>query len=293
MVLKEQDFGLKSALGVACICATSDVHVYVCRRRENHGTNHQMRRPELSPQPEHVQPITLCGLPTRATTTLPRTTMATLQSIPRFLLPRGPHLLRPQPRALRPLPSTTSLRHASVSAKGLSEEFRRRREAQQSKGTPVIPQPDKYRPPSHSKKAPNRNLENKVYGPPISEEDRKRMATKKYPNMMSPEGTFSHWFLHNKAIHLWITMVINPSFPPSPTIHDPRKLATDPAYHREFSSHSRQQPGTWTLSQRLFTPISFPRARIIYTTPSSPHRDLSKFTRCTWHKRRRSTSSSD
>ncbi|CAE7010103.1 hypothetical protein CFE70_001842 [Pyrenophora teres f. teres 0-1] len=134
--------------------------------------------------------------------------MATLQSIPRFLLPRGSHLLRPQPRALCPLPPTTSLRHASVSAKGLSEEFRRRREAQQSKGTPVIPQPDKYRPPSHGKKPPNRNLENKIYGPPLSEEDKKRMATKKYPNMMSPEGTFSHWFLHNKAIHLWITMGI-------------------------------------------------------------------------------------
>ena len=133
--------------------------------------------------------------------------MATLQSIPRFLLPRGPLLLRPQPRALPPLSSTTSRRHASASSKGLSEEFRRRQAAQQSKGLPVIPQPDKYRPPSHSARKPNRNLENKIYGAPISEEDKKRMATKKYPNMMSPEGTFSHWFLNNRAIHLWITMV--------------------------------------------------------------------------------------
>ena len=137
----------------------------------------------------------------------PPTAMATLQSIPRFLLPRGPLLLRPQARAFLPLPSPTGARHASITPKGLSEEFRRRREAQQSKGAPVIPQPDKYRPPSHSKRAPNRNLENKIYGAPVSEEDKKRMATKKYPNMMSPEGTFSHWFLHNRAIHLWITMV--------------------------------------------------------------------------------------
>jgi hypothetical protein len=134
--------------------------------------------------------------------------MATLQSIPRFLLPRGPLLLRPQSRVLLQLPAPASRRHASsISPKGLSEEFRRRREAQQARGTPVIPQPDKYRPPSHSKRAPNRQLENRVYGPGLSEEDRKRMATKKYPNMMSPEGTFSHWFLHNRAIHLWITMV--------------------------------------------------------------------------------------
>lgn len=140
--------------------------------------------------------------------------MASLQSIPRFLLPRGPLLLRPQYRFLAvPQVSNIPLRHASATAKGLSEEFRRRQEAllkQKQKATtptPVIPQPDKYRPPSHSARKPNRNLENKIYGPPLTEEDRKRMATKKYPNMMSPEGTFSHWFLHNKAIHLWITMV--------------------------------------------------------------------------------------
>lgn len=93
----------------------------------------------------------------------------------------------------------------------MSEEFRRRQAAaaaQQQRIPPVIPQPDKYRPPSHSARRPNKNLENKIYGPPVSEEDKKRMATKKYPNMMSPEGTFSYWFLHNKAIHMWITMGI-------------------------------------------------------------------------------------
>jgi hypothetical protein len=128
-----------------------------------------------------------------------------LQSIPRFLLPRGPPLLRPQTRLL--LQHTTGLRHASTPAKGLSAEFLRRRAAQQQKTTPIIPQPDKYRPPSHSARKPNRNLENKIYGAPVSEEDKKRMATKKYPNMMSPEGSFSHWFFNNRAIHLWITMV--------------------------------------------------------------------------------------
>ncbi|KAF1938342.1 hypothetical protein EJ02DRAFT_383934 [Clathrospora elynae] len=134
--------------------------------------------------------------------------MASLQSIPRFLLPRGPLLPRLSVRACPLPPPRTAHRHASASTKGLSEEFRRRQAAQQSKATPVIPQPDKYRPPSHSKRTPNRNLENRIYGAPISEEDKKRMATKKYPNMMSPEGTFSHWFLNNRAIHLWITMGI-------------------------------------------------------------------------------------
>ncbi|KAL1791837.1 hypothetical protein ACET3X_009588 [Alternaria dauci] len=134
--------------------------------------------------------------------------MATLQSVTRFLLPRGPLLLRPQARAFLPLPSPTSVRHASITPKGLSEEFRRRREAQQQRGAPVIPQPDKYRPPSHSARPPNRNVQNRIYGPTITEEDKKRMAQKKYPNMMSPEGSFSHWFFHTRAIHIWITFGI-------------------------------------------------------------------------------------
>jgi hypothetical protein len=128
------------------------------------------------------------------------TIMASLQSIPRFILsPRFPLLrLRPQTLALLP---TTSLRYASSSnPKTLSEQFRRRQ-------TPVIPQPDKYRPPSHGKRTPRSETTQRSYGPPLTEEDKKRMRTKKYPNMMSPEGTFSHWFLHNKVIHLWITMV--------------------------------------------------------------------------------------
>lgn len=129
-------------------------------------------------------------------------TMANLQSIPRFLLPRGYFLLLRQARLLLPLPSAAVLRYASSSSnpKTLSEQFRRRQ-------TPVIPQPDKYRPPSHGKRTPRSQTEYKSYGPPITEEDKKRMRTKKYPNMMSPPGTFSHWFLNNKAIHLWITMV--------------------------------------------------------------------------------------
>jgi len=32
------------------------------------------------------------------------------------------------------------------------------------------------------------------------------METKKYPNMMPPEGTFSHWLLHNRSIHVYIAL---------------------------------------------------------------------------------------
>ncbi|KAF3000216.1 hypothetical protein E8E13_007143 [Curvularia kusanoi] len=132
--------------------------------------------------------------------------MASLHSIPRFLLPRQP-LLRPTrlPQFLLP---TTAARYVS-NARQLSAEFERRRAAAASTKQHVIPQPDKYRPPSHGRSIRRADSGvGKVYGPKPTEEDRKRMATKKYPNMMSPEGTFSHWFLNNRAIHIWITMGI-------------------------------------------------------------------------------------
>jgi len=127
--------------------------------------------------------------------------MASVQSIPRFLLLRGSLLPRPRTGALPPFLLTATLRYASSSnPKTLSEQFRRRQ-------TPVIPQPDKYRPPSHGNRTPRSETAQRSYGPPLTAEDKKRMRNKKYPNMMSPEGTFSHWFLNNKLIHVWICMV--------------------------------------------------------------------------------------
>ena len=132
--------------------------------------------------------------------------MASLStSIPRFLLPRGNLLLRPQTRQLlqrqlqlqSPL---TALRNASTHPKTLSEQFRKR-------APPVIPQPDKYRPPSHGKRTERSETDMRSYGPKLTPEQKEEMRTKKYPNMMSPEGSFSHWFFNNKVIHLWITMV--------------------------------------------------------------------------------------
>jgi hypothetical protein len=131
--------------------------------------------------------------------------MASLHSIPRFLLPRQP-LLRPMRLPQFLLPASTAVRHVS-NARQLSAEFERRRAAAASTKQHVIPQPDSYRPPSHGRTLRRQDTGPKVYGPKVTEEDRKRMATKKYPNMMSPEGTFSHWFLNNRVIHVWISMV--------------------------------------------------------------------------------------
>ncbi|KAL1654575.1 hypothetical protein SLS61_002764 [Didymella pomorum] len=110
-------------------------------------------------------------------------------SIPRFLLPRQP-LLRPSRISSSLLP-TTAVRHVS-SPRQLSAEFERRRAAAASTKQKVMPQPDAYRAPSHGKTVRRKDSGvGAVYGPKLSAEDRKRMATKKYPNMMSPEGTFN------------------------------------------------------------------------------------------------------
>ncbi|PVI08428.1 hypothetical protein DM02DRAFT_510131 [Periconia macrospinosa] len=135
--------------------------------------------------------------------------MALLGSIPRSFVLRAPQLLRPSQRLSILGASATALRYASSSSsnpKTLSEQFRRRQQAQTAQ--PVIPQPDKYRPPSHGKRVSRSETGQRSYGPALTKEDRERMRTKKYPNMMSPEGTFSHWFLNNRLIHAWITLGI-------------------------------------------------------------------------------------
>jgi hypothetical protein len=43
-------------------------------------------------------------------------------------------------------------------------------------------------------------------GPALSEEEAARQKTKKYPNMLPPEGTFMYWFLNNRSIHIYITL---------------------------------------------------------------------------------------
>lgn len=65
----------------------------------------------------------------------------------------------------------------------------------------VLEKPDKFRPPSHPSRL--RSKPKYQYGPDLSQEQK----TKRYPHMMPPEGTFLHWFLTNRSIHVWISMV--------------------------------------------------------------------------------------
>lgn len=71
----------------------------------------------------------------------------------------------------------------------------------------MIPQPDKYRPPSHGRRNPRSETLQKSYGAPLTLKEKEEMRRKKYPNMMAAEDTIIHWFLHNQTIHVFISMV--------------------------------------------------------------------------------------
>ena len=72
--------------------------------------------------------------------------------------------------------------------------------------TIVLEQPDKFRPPSHPQRL-NRKAPRQYPGPPLSEPERQAQKTRRYPHMFPNEGTTLHWFLTNKWIHMWISLV--------------------------------------------------------------------------------------
>ena len=70
--------------------------------------------------------------------------------------------------------------------------------------TIVLEKPDKFRPPSHPqrlKRSP------RAYNQGATEAEREAQKERKYPHMFPKEGTTMHWFLTNRWIHMWITMV--------------------------------------------------------------------------------------
>jgi hypothetical protein len=117
--------------------------------------------------------------------------------IPRFLLPRqGAIWLR-----------ASGIRNASNKASSASKKVpKKASNPPAAAGKPlVLEKPTHFRPPSHGqrrvKEAP------RYPGPKLSEEEEAARKTRKYPNMMPAEGTFMHWFINNKSIHLTITLV--------------------------------------------------------------------------------------
>ncbi|KAL3422439.1 hypothetical protein PVAG01_06595 [Phlyctema vagabunda] len=120
--------------------------------------------------------------------------MSSATAIPRFLLPQRSAIWRMR------LPTPASfVRHASNKSKKPAAK-----PAAKPAKPLVLEKPTKFTPPSHGarlrKEAP------RYPGPQLSAEEKARQQTKKYPNMMPAEGTFMHWFIHNRSIHVFICM---------------------------------------------------------------------------------------
>lgn len=69
----------------------------------------------------------------------------------------------------------------------------------------VLEKPDKFRPPSHSQRLARPRQ--KAYNQESTPHEQEAQKTRRYPHMFPNEGTFMHWFLTNRFIHVWITMV--------------------------------------------------------------------------------------
>ena len=150
-----------------------------------------------------------------------------LGAIPRFLLPQRSTIWRA--RTISPSNAVQTIRNASHKAPPKPKP------TQITPKVPVLEKPAKFNPPSHGSKLPKTRPQ--YPGPPLSEAQRAAQKMKRYPRTMPNEGTFMHWFLNNRSIHIYITLVHTPH-PHSPTSPFPPIL-------------TKQQLGHTLLPRRL------------------------------------------
>ena len=80
----------------------------------------------------------------------------------------------------------------------------------------VLEKPERFNPPSHGARLPRSTP--KHYGGSLTHDEIQTQKTKDYPGLPPPPNTWSHWFINNRQIHMFITLVrtIRNSNPPSP-----------------------------------------------------------------------------
>ncbi|KAM0335255.1 hypothetical protein ACHAQA_000299 [Verticillium albo-atrum] len=82
----------------------------------------------------------------------------------------------------------------------------RRHASTKTPGKPIVlEKPTKFNPPSHGSRLP-RNQGPKHYGGALSEAEKGAQKRREYPGMMAPVGTRTHSFIHNRNLHLFISL---------------------------------------------------------------------------------------
>ncbi|KAK3297650.1 uncharacterized protein B0H64DRAFT_431543 [Chaetomium fimeti] len=115
-------------------------------------------------------------------------------SIPRFLLPQSGLIWR------RAAPTPTS-----ASAPGRIFLRLASTKPNPPPGGRVLAKPERFNPPSHGARLP-KNTPPRHYGGDLSYEEVSAQAVRDYPGMAPPEHTLAHKFLHNRWIHVVITV---------------------------------------------------------------------------------------
>ncbi|KAK4157431.1 hypothetical protein C8A00DRAFT_40148 [Chaetomidium leptoderma] len=116
-------------------------------------------------------------------------------SIPRFLLPQSGLIWR------RAAPSS-----AGSSASAPHRIFLRLASSNSKPTGPrVLAKPERFNPPSHGARLPKKTIP-RHYGGDISAAEVTAQAAREYPGMAPPKNTIAHWFLHNRWIHVIITV---------------------------------------------------------------------------------------
>ncbi len=71
--------------------------------------------------------------------------------------------------------------------------------------TVVLERPTRFNPPSHGARLPRKRRRH--YGGDLSAAEELAQKVQNYPGMMAPDGSWSYWFWHSRALHLTITVV--------------------------------------------------------------------------------------
>jgi hypothetical protein len=110
--------------------------------------------------------------------------------------------------ALRNSSRQVALVPLSPSPSPLSRMLIRAASSTSSQKPIVLEQPDKFRPPSHpSRLTSRRGRAPAAYNQGTTAEEQETQKTRTYPHMFPEKGSFMHWFLTDRWIHIWITMV--------------------------------------------------------------------------------------
>ncbi|GAW13186.1 hypothetical protein ANO14919_025660 [Xylariales sp. No.14919] len=68
----------------------------------------------------------------------------------------------------------------------------------------VLEKPERFNPPSHGSRLPRSRPRH--YGGSMTAEEVQAQSQRSYPGLPPPPDTWSHWFINNRSIHMFITL---------------------------------------------------------------------------------------